>query len=79
MPIFLLIKKTKMYKPNDNCNTCLVTMTTIVQMSSRRFRKIFHLICSNKLIFQIHITNFVLNLSSILSSSLLKKMAQLFL
>ena len=82
MPIFLLIKKPKMYKPNDNCNTCLVTMTTIVQMSSLRFRKIFYFICSNKLIilfptslFQIHITNFVLNLSSILSSSLLKRVA----
>lgn len=41
MPIFLLIKKTKMYIPNDNCNTCLITMTTIGRMSRSKLRKLF--------------------------------------
>jgi hypothetical protein len=45
MPIFLLIKKTKMYIPNDNCNTCLITMTTIGRMSGLIFRKSFHFMC----------------------------------
>ncbi|AYY29578.1 hypothetical protein B1995_15560 [Bacillus cereus] len=40
MPIFLLIKKTKMYIPNDNCNTCLITMTTIGRMSRSKLRKL---------------------------------------
>ncbi len=42
MPIFLLIKKTKMYIPNDNCNTCLITMTTIGRMSGLIFKKSFY-------------------------------------
>jgi len=45
MPIFLLIKKTKMYIPNDNCNTCLITMTTIGKMSGLIFKKSFYFIC----------------------------------
>lgn len=72
MPIFLLIKKTKMYKPNDNCNTCLITMTTIVQMSglvSGNFFQLqsllFYLSCSNKL--NLAITNCSFNLSNSLS------------
>ncbi len=48
MPIFLLIKKTKMYIPNDNCNTCLITMTTIGGMSSSKLGKVFQKSIYNK-------------------------------
>ena len=34
-----------MYIPNDNCNTCLITMTTIGKMSGLIFRKSFYFIC----------------------------------
>ena len=66
-----------MYIPNDNCNTCLITMTTIGKMSGLIFKKVFILFVTflfSVSLFQFHVTNFVLNLSPILSSFLLKNM-----
>ena len=66
-----------MYIPNDNCNTCLITMTTIGKMSGLIFRKSFISFVTflfSVSLFQFHVTNFVLNLSHILSSFLLKNM-----
>ena len=66
-----------MYIPNDNCNTCLITMTTIGKMSGLIFRKVFISFVTflfSVSLFPFHVTNFVLNLSHILSSFLLKNM-----
>ena len=38
-----------MYIPNDNCNTCLITMTTIGRMSGLIFKKFLSALTDVKL------------------------------